>query len=81
MHAYISNDSPSAAQRVSRLIVEAIWRLKPFPQSGRKGQINGTYELVVPKLPFIVVYVVTKDTVDIIAIFHVAEGERKRVIE
>ena len=81
IHAYISNDSPVAAKRVGRLIAEAIGRLKPFSHSGRKGRLNGTYELLVSKLSFIVVYVVVRDTVEIIAIVHVTRNERNRYIK
>ena len=81
IHAYISYDSPAAAKRVVRTIVGAIGRLKPFPHSGRKGRLNGTYELVVPKLSFIVVYIVVRDTVEIIAIVHATRNERSRDIK
>ena len=81
IHAYISDDSPAAAKRVVRTIVGAMGRLKPFPHSGRKGRLNGTYELVVPKLSFIVVYIVVRDTVEIIAIVHVTRNERNRDIK
>ena len=81
IHAYIANDSPAAAKRVVRMIIGALGRLKPFPHSGRNGRLDGTYELVVPKLSFIVVYIVVRDTVEIIAIVHVTRNERNRDIK
>ena len=81
IHAYISKDSTAAARRVGRFVVEAIGRLKPFPHSGRKGRLKGTYELVIPKLSFIVVYIVTRDVVEIIAIVHVTRNVRNRNIK
>ena len=81
IHAYISDDSPAAAKRVVRTIIGAMARLKPFPHSGRKGLVNATSELVVPKLSFIVVYIVVRDTVKIIAIVHVTRNERNRDIK
>ena len=76
-----ADDSTAAARRVVRLIVEAIGCLKLFPHSGRKGQVQGTYELAVPKLSFIVVYVVSRDAIDIIAIVHATRGESNRFIK
>jgi toxin ParE1/3/4 len=43
-----------------------------FPYSGRRGSVEETYELVVPRLPYIVVYRVT-ERVEIVAIFHAAQ--------
>ena len=81
IHAYIADDSTAAARRVVRLIVEAIGCLKLFPHSGRKGQVKGTYELVVPKLSFIVVYTISRDATEIIAIVQVTRGDNNRIIK
>ncbi len=43
-----------------------------FPLSGRRGSVEGTYELVVPRLPYIAVYRITA-FVEIVAIFHAAQ--------
>jgi toxin ParE1/3/4 len=48
--------------------------LELFPYSGRQGIIPGTYELVVPKLPYIVVYRVAEH-VEIVSIFHTSTDE------
>lgn len=44
-----------------------------FPYSGRRnGSVEETYELIVPRLSYIVVYRVT-ERVEIVAIFHAAQ--------
>ena len=43
-----------------------------FPHSGRPGHIPGTRELVISKLPYIVVYRISGDTVEILRVFHAA---------
>jgi len=73
IHEYISRDNPNAARQVVTAIEHATDQLSLFPQSGRVGAIETTRELVVPRLPFIVVYRITKDTVEIIAVFHAAQ--------
>ena len=72
---YISADSPSAARAVVDRVVRSVERLRTFPASGRLGQVQGTREVVVPGLPYIVVYTHDDIGVDIVAIFH---GAQKR---
>jgi toxin ParE1/3/4 len=40
---------------------------------GRAGRVRGTRELVVPGLPYIVIYRVRKDTIQIARILHGAQ--------
>ncbi len=70
--SYIAADSPTIAAQVAARIENSLSRLELFPHSGRAGAVPGTYELVVPRLPFIVVYRVT-GFVEIIAVFHAAQ--------
>jgi len=72
--AYILDRNPNAARRIADTLHHSISRLELFPYSGRQGIIPGTYELVVPKLPYIVVYRVA-EYVEIISIFHTSTDE------
>lgn len=72
---YIAADSPSGAREVVDRVLRSVARLRLFPRSGRVGQIHGTRELVVPGLPYIVVYTHDDEGVDIVAVFH---GAQKR---
>jgi toxin ParE1/3/4 len=47
-----------------------VLRLCEFPQSGGAGRILGTRELVVSGLPYVVVYRVEDDTVEILRVAH-----------
>jgi addiction module RelE/StbE family toxin len=69
---YIARDRPNAAGHVVERIRSSIGRLEMFPYSGRQGSVEGTYELVVSRLPYIAVYRVT-DSVEIVAVFHAAQ--------
>ena len=66
---YITQFDPGAASRVAETIRRSISRLELFPMSGRAGAVAGTYELVVPGLPYITVYRV-HDVVEVVVIFH-----------
>jgi toxin ParE1/3/4 len=67
---YIAETSPPAATRTKRLIVERVRQLARHPHLGRPGRASNTRELVVPGSPYIVVYQVADDRIEIVAVFH-----------
>ena len=44
---YIAKDSPASAARVASAILESALLLKQFPQSGRRGRLKGTREILI----------------------------------
>jgi plasmid stabilization system protein ParE len=52
----IREDDPSAALRTVTTIYDSAAALNTFPNRGRKGRVEGTRELPLPPLPFIIVY-------------------------
>lgn len=70
---YIRKKNISAAQRVARTIYENAGSLVSFPSRGRAGRVPGTRELPVPALPFIIVYRVTGEAVEIAGVIHGAQ--------
>ena len=73
IHEYIARDNPVAAAKVIAAIERSTMRLADFPLSGRIGAVEATRELVVPQLPFIAVYRLIHDGVEIIGVFHAAQ--------
>ena len=73
IHQYISKDSPDIAATVIARIKSSLDRLTTFPRSGRPGNVPRTYEVVVPNLPYIVVYELTNNEIEIVAVFHGAQ--------
>jgi plasmid stabilization system protein ParE len=57
---YIHEHNPSAAYRVAHSMFDSVASLESFPNRGRPGRMDGTRELVLAPLPFIVVYRITK---------------------
>jgi len=47
----------AAANKICRVIYEAIQILRRFPESGKTGIDDGTRELVIPKLRYVVTVV------------------------
>jgi plasmid stabilization system protein ParE len=52
---FIAKDNPHVARRVVSAIEQSTERLRYFPLSGRIGAVASTRELVISRLPFIVV--------------------------
>jgi toxin ParE1/3/4 len=70
---HIAEDNPEAALNTVRTIFERIENLVVFPRRGRIGREEGTRELVILPLPYIVVYRVTDSTIEILQIRHGAQ--------
>jgi toxin ParE1/3/4 len=73
---YLHEHHPSFTQSTIRKLYEAARSLKQLPQRGRVGQTPNTRELVLSPLPYIIVYGVESDVVNIFRILHAAR-ERK----
>jgi toxin ParE1/3/4 len=69
----ILQDNSSNAQRVAQIIYDRIAALTTFPNRGRAGRVEGTRELVIVPLPFIAVYRVKDDFVEIVRVIHGAQ--------
>ena len=77
---FIGRDSKATAKNVVTGLLRSIAQLAIFPRTGRRGQVTGTHELVVRRLPYIVVYRISGNDVEIIAIVHMARnGPRKTI--
>jgi toxin ParE1/3/4 len=70
----IERDNPEAARRVAQTIYDGCARLKDFPSLGRASpRMAERRELTFPPLPYIVVYHVSPNAVEISRIFHGAQ--------
>ncbi len=74
---YIAKDNPQAARNVANRIREAVDRLGGAPAMGRPGRVEGTRELIVPELPFIIPYRVSNRTLEILRVLHEARKSPK----
>lgn len=70
----IERDNPEAARAVAATLYNGITQLKNFPALGRVSQrMNGWRELVFPPLPYIVVYRVREEIIEIGRVYHGAQ--------
>ncbi|HXT36326.1 MAG TPA: type II toxin-antitoxin system RelE/ParE family toxin [Chloroflexota bacterium] len=67
---YIAEDSPDAAARVHNRVEEAIEYLASHPGMGRPGRVDGTRELVLADIGYIIPYRVRGQYVEVVAILR-----------
>lgn len=61
----IASDRPRAAERVLRALMAHGDGLAAHPRRGRPGRLRETRELVLPRLPYVIVYAVVASRVDV----------------
>ena len=67
---YILKDDPAAALRLIYTIREATRVLSEHPNAGRTGRVEGTRELVISGLPYILPYQIAGQEIRILAVMH-----------
>jgi toxin ParE1/3/4 len=73
---YLDDRSPATARSVGQRIRETMQLLAKFPMIGHEGALQGTREIVVPRLPYIVVHRIEPSgggTVVILGVYHGAQ--------
>jgi toxin ParE1/3/4 len=70
---YLGQRHPSYRQTTVRKLYAAIESLKRRPSRGRVGREEGTRELVFHPLPYIALYRVKEQTVEVLRIYHSAQ--------
>jgi addiction module RelE/StbE family toxin len=71
---YIQRDSADSAKIVAKTLFDAANSLEFMPSRGRAGRIMGTRELMIPGLPYFIVYEVMDTAVQIHHIYHAARN-------
>jgi plasmid stabilization system protein ParE len=73
---YLQQSHPHFAEPTVRTIYQRIRLLKNSPDRGRPGHRSGTRELALTPLPYVVVYAVKAEAVQILHIYHGAQDWR-----
>jgi toxin ParE1/3/4 len=68
--AHIAEDDLAAAIRVKDRISDTANTLTTYPSIARPGRLEGTRELVIPHLPYLIVYLASKTQVVILRVLH-----------
>ncbi len=67
---YLNQNHPQNRQATLRKVYAIIQSLKEWPYRGRVGREVGTRELVFSPLPYIAIYRVTDQSVEVLRIYH-----------
>jgi addiction module RelE/StbE family toxin len=73
---YLQKHYPHFAEPTVRTIYRRIRSLKAAPNRGRPGHRNGTRELILAPLPYVIVYSVKSGAVQILHVYHGAQDWR-----
>lgn len=71
---YIAQENPESARIIAQRILDATERMRDFPRIGRVGDDEDTREWLVPKTPYLVVYALKDDAVEILRLWHMARN-------
>ena len=75
--AFLEERSPSSARRIGARILEAVALLESFPQIAPPSRHRGLRQLAVSRTPYLVIYRVEAGAVEIRAVIHVMQKQRK----
>ena len=67
---HIATENPDAARRIAARIHEATRRLGDYPLIGRVGDDPDTREWPVRRTPYLVVYEIRDDAIEILRVWH-----------
>ena len=70
---YLRRHAPDRAPNLIRRVYDAPSTLLTLPDRGRPGKKDGTRELVLTPLPYLVVYTVRDEVVFVVRILHGAQ--------
>ena len=73
---YLQQHYPNFAEATVRTIFQRIRSLKTSPNRGRSGHRSGTREMALTPLPYVVVYAVKSEAIEILHIYHGAQDWR-----
>ena len=70
---YVADDNPSAAIRLETEIERQIDLLEEHPEIGRPGRVTGTRELVIARTPYVAIYRLRQNVVEVLHRLHGAQ--------
>lgn len=70
---YLKEHHPQYRQPAMRRLYDSIQALKDTPYRGRPGRIEGTREILFPPMPYIAVYRVHEQSIEVWRIYHTAQ--------
>lgn len=73
IHSYLTRHRPALAHSTMVKLYDGVVSLKRSPHKGRPGREAGTRELVFAPLPYIAVYRIVEQTIEVLHFYHGAQ--------
>lgn len=70
VYEYIEKERPTSALRVAMVILEQVESLQVNPLRGRAGRVDGTRELVIGQFPYVILYRVHGEEIQLLRVMH-----------
>lgn len=70
---YIAMDNPDAALGILDRVEGSAAAIPDNPRLGRSGRVAGTRELIIAGTPYLIVYRIGLDTIDVLRVLHGAQ--------
>jgi addiction module RelE/StbE family toxin len=70
---YVFQDNPTAAQELILKIQNAANQLQNYPFMGKNGRVEGTKELIISNSPYILIYRIKEESVEVLRILHASK--------
>ncbi|MDF1615247.1 type II toxin-antitoxin system RelE/ParE family toxin [Desulfurivibrio dismutans] len=77
-HDYIAQENPEAARKVAQRVLDAAENLLKFPGIGRVGEDEETREWLVRNTPYLLVYAVRDDAIEILRVWHMSQDRLRQ---
>ncbi|MTJ10339.1 MULTISPECIES: type II toxin-antitoxin system RelE/ParE family toxin [unclassified Anabaena] len=72
-HNYVFQENPTSAQELIIKIQNAASQLQNYPFMGKSGRVEGTRELIISNSPYILIYRVKEESVEILRVLHTSK--------
>ena len=76
LSTYLKEHHPNYRQPTMRKLYEGVRPLKQWPNRGRVGREDGTRELLFPPLPYVEVYRIAEQSIEVLRIYHAAREQQ-----
>lgn len=70
---YVFQENPTTAQELIIKIQNAANQLQKYPFMGKNGRVEGTRELIISNSPYILIYRVKEESVEVLRILHTSK--------
>lgn len=77
-HDHIAEENPEAARQIAQRILDASETVLEYPRIGRPGEDRDSREWRVDKTPYLLVYAIKEDVIELWRVWHLSRDPSTR---